>query len=145
MDARADVWSFGAVLYEMLTGEKAFTGESVSDILASVLKADPDWSRLPANTPPAIRKLLRRCLTKDRKQRLQAIGEARIVMEEAGEEAIGGKPEEMHRARAKTAEPRLGARRADDRYRGRRAMDVAPSESARAARRRPTHCHRSSD
>jgi eukaryotic-like serine/threonine-protein kinase len=92
VDARADVWSFGAVLYEMLTGEKAFTGESVSDILASVLKVDPDWSRLPANTPPAIRKLLRRCLTKDRKQRLQAIGEARIVIEEAGEEPSEGKP-----------------------------------------------------
>jgi eukaryotic-like serine/threonine-protein kinase len=82
-DRRADIWSFGAVLYEMLTGEQAFKGESVSDTLASVLKVEPDWNRLPADTPGGIRRLLRRCLTKDRKQRLQAIGEARIASEEA--------------------------------------------------------------
>ena len=82
-DRRADIWSFGAVVYEMLTGEQAFKGESVSDILASVLKLEPDWNRLPSNTPSAIRKLLHRCLTKDRKQRLQAIGEARIAIEES--------------------------------------------------------------
>jgi Tol biopolymer transport system component len=80
-DRRADIWSFGAVLYEMLAGKKAFEGESVSDTLASVLKVEPDWSALPAATPAPIRDLLRRCLTKDRKQRLQAIGEARIVLE----------------------------------------------------------------
>src|SRR5215469_12490868 len=80
-DRRADIWSFGAVLYEMLAGRKAFEGESVSDTLASVLKLDPDWSALPAATPPAIRNLIRRCLTKDLRQRLQAIGEARIVLE----------------------------------------------------------------
>jgi serine/threonine protein kinase len=81
-DRRADIWAFGAVLYEMLTGKQAFKGESVSDTLASVLKVDPDWNALPAATPSAIRKLLRRCLTKDRKQRLQSIGEARITIEE---------------------------------------------------------------
>jgi len=80
-DRRADIWSFGAVLYEMLTGRQAFAGESVSDTLASVLKAEPDWSRLPGDTPPAIRRLLRRCLTKDRRQRLQAIGDARLELE----------------------------------------------------------------
>jgi serine/threonine-protein kinase len=81
-DRRADIWSFGAVLYEMLSGKQAFAGESVSDTLASVLKDEPDWSALPGDTPPAIRLLLRRCLTKDRKQRLQAIGEARIVLDD---------------------------------------------------------------
>ena len=83
-DRRADIWSFGAVLYEMLSGKQAFEGESVSDILASVLKLDPDWDALPSATPPAVRKLMRRCLTKDRKQRLQAIGEARILLENPG-------------------------------------------------------------
>jgi len=79
-DRRSDIWAFGAVLYEMLSGKQAFAGESVSDTLATVLKLDPDWNALPSNTPLAIRKLIRRCLTKDRKQRLQAIGEARIVV-----------------------------------------------------------------
>jgi hypothetical protein len=79
-DRRADIWSFGAVLYEMLTGKKAFEGESVSDTLASVLKLDPDWDALPSGTPASTRRLVRRCLTKDRKERLQAIGEARIVL-----------------------------------------------------------------
>jgi serine/threonine protein kinase/Tol biopolymer transport system component len=86
-DRRADIWSFGAVLYEMLSGKRAFAGESASDILATVLKLDPDWGALPASTPASIRKLIRRCLTKDRKQRLQAIGEARIVLENPAAEA----------------------------------------------------------
>src|SRR5262249_11734779 len=81
-DRRSDIWSFGAVFYEMLTGKQTFAGESVSDTLASVLKVDPDWSALPQDTPASILRLIRRCLTKDRKQRLQAIGEARIVIEE---------------------------------------------------------------
>jgi eukaryotic-like serine/threonine-protein kinase len=80
-DRRADIWSFGTVLYEMLTGELAFKGESVSDTLASVLKLEPPWDRLPAATPAVVRSLLRRCLTKDPKQRLQAIGEARIAID----------------------------------------------------------------
>ena len=80
-DKRADIWAFGVVLYEMLTGKRAFPGESVTDILAGVLRAEPDWSALPAATPPRIRKLLRRCLERDRKQRLQAIGEARIAID----------------------------------------------------------------
>jgi serine/threonine protein kinase/Tol biopolymer transport system component len=81
-DRRADIWSFGAVLYEMLSAKLAFTGESVSDTLAGVLKLEPDWNALPATTPAAIRKLLRQCLTKDRKQRLQAIGDARIAIDD---------------------------------------------------------------
>ena len=82
-DRRADIWGFGAVLYEMLSGRRAFTGDSVSDTLASVLKVEPDWNALPAETPPSICKLIQRCLTKDRKQRLQAIGEARIAIDES--------------------------------------------------------------
>jgi len=80
-DRRSDIWSFGAVLYEMLAGKRAFVGESVSDTLATVLKLEPEWDALPAATPASIRKLLRQCLRKDRKQRLQAIGDARIALE----------------------------------------------------------------
>ncbi len=82
VDKRADIWAFGVVLFEMLTGRQAFEGETTSDVLASVLKFEPDWTSLPASTPPSIVRLLHRCLTKDRKQRLQALGEARIAIEE---------------------------------------------------------------
>ena len=82
VDRRADIWAFGCVLFEMLSGKKAFDGETISDVLASVLKSEPDWSALPADTPPAIKRLIRRCLQKDVRQRLQAIGDARIAIEE---------------------------------------------------------------
>jgi serine/threonine protein kinase len=81
IDRRSDIWAFGCVLFEMLTGKMAFGGESVTDTLTEILKAEPNWSRLPANTPLPIRALLQRCLKKDLRQRLQAIGEARIVIE----------------------------------------------------------------
>jgi Tol biopolymer transport system component len=80
-DRRADIFSFGAVLYEMLTARRAFDGDSVSETLASVLKVDPDWKAFPASTPAAVRRLIQRCVTKDRTERLQAIGEARIALE----------------------------------------------------------------
>ncbi|MFN7981354.1 MAG: protein kinase [Vicinamibacterales bacterium] len=83
VDERSDVWAFGAVLLEMLVGRQAFTGESVSDTMAAVLRADPDWARLPASTPVAVRRLLERCLVKDRKLRLRAIGDARFALEDS--------------------------------------------------------------
>jgi len=82
VDRRADIWAFGCVLYEMLTGQKAFEGETVSDVLAAVIKTEPDWSALPADVPPAMQRLVRRCLRKDLRQRMQAIGDARIAIEE---------------------------------------------------------------
>ncbi len=81
-DRRSDIWTFGCLFYEMLTGKMVFGGETVTDILASVIKSEPDWSLLPSSTPSAIRNLLQRCLRKDAKRRLQAIGDARIVIEE---------------------------------------------------------------
>ena len=70
VDKRADIWAFGVVLFEMLTGRQAFGGTDISETLASVLKTDLDWHELPATTPLAIRKLLRRCVERDRKNRL---------------------------------------------------------------------------
>ncbi|HEV2214916.1 MAG TPA: serine/threonine-protein kinase, partial [Terracidiphilus sp.] len=70
VDRRADVWAFGCVFYEMLAGRRAFEGETVSDVLASVIKSEPDWEALPPDTPTGIRKLIRRCLQKDPRQRL---------------------------------------------------------------------------
>ena len=82
-DKRSDVWAFGCVLYEMLTGRRAFAGDDVSDTLAFVLTREPDWNLLPAAVPPAIRTLLRRCLTKDRKRRLDSAADARLEIEDA--------------------------------------------------------------
>src|ERR1700751_1513800 len=79
VDRRADIWAYGCMLYEMLTGRAAFTGETTSDILASVIRAEPDWSSLPGSVPPRIRELLRRCFQKEAKQRLRDIGDARII------------------------------------------------------------------
>ncbi len=76
VDKRSDIWSFGALVYEMLTGQRCFEGETVSDVLASVLRQDPEWSRLPRETPAAVRLLLRRCLERDPKKRLRDIGDA---------------------------------------------------------------------
>jgi eukaryotic-like serine/threonine-protein kinase len=89
VDRRADIWSFGVVFYEMLTGKRLFGGETVSDTLAAVLKMEPDWDGLPVEVPAMIRRLLRRCLTKDRQKRLQAIGDARIEIEEYLAEPAG--------------------------------------------------------
>ena len=76
VDRRTDIWAFGCVLYELLTGQPAFKGESSSDLLAAILERDPDWRALPADTPVALRRLLGRCLQKDRRQRLRDIGDA---------------------------------------------------------------------
>jgi serine/threonine-protein kinase len=83
VDRRTDIWAFGCVLYEMLSGKPAFDGETITDTLAAVVRAEPDWAQLPEKTPGRVRELLQRCLVKDPKQRLQAIGEARIAIEKA--------------------------------------------------------------
>ncbi|MGE5832917.1 MAG: protein kinase domain-containing protein [Acidobacteriota bacterium] len=81
-DTRSDIWAFGSVLYEMLTGKLAFDGDDVSDTLANVLKREPDWGALPAETPSAVRRVLRRCLEKDPRRRIQDIADARLDLDE---------------------------------------------------------------
>ena len=81
VDRRADIWAFGCVLFEMLTGRRAFGGETVSDTLASLLTRTPEWNALPGDVPPRLRELVQRCLTKDARQRLRDIGEARVLLE----------------------------------------------------------------
>jgi serine/threonine protein kinase len=85
VDRRADIWAFGCVLYEMLTGRRAFSGDSFSDLLSAVLTGHADLTHLPAPTPPRVREVLKRCLDRDPKQRLRDIGEARVVLERPAE------------------------------------------------------------
>jgi serine/threonine-protein kinase len=92
VDRRADIWSFGVVLFEMLAGRALHSGETVSHVLAAVLKDEPDWSALPRDLPPRLRDLLERCLRKDRQRRLQSIGDARIVIEEVLADPRAGAP-----------------------------------------------------
>jgi serine/threonine protein kinase len=82
VDRRADIWSFGCVLYELLTGRKVFDGDNIAEILARVLQQTPDWTLLPSETPDDVRRLLVRCLTKDSKARLRDIGEARVLIDD---------------------------------------------------------------
>ncbi len=98
-DKRADVWAFGIVLYEMLTGRAAFDGETISDVIAKVIEREPDWSALPASTPLRLRELLHRCARKDPKARLQAIGDARVQIDEL----ISGAPDDGTRDRRHAA------------------------------------------
>jgi serine/threonine protein kinase len=86
-DKRSDVWAFGCVLYEMLTAKRAFEGEDVSDTLAFVITREPDWSALPPHTPVAVRKVLRRCLEKNRQRRLADIADAQFEIDEATQPA----------------------------------------------------------
>ena len=83
VDKRSDIWAFGCVLYEMLTGQPTFGGDTPSDTIAAILEHKPDWSALPPQTPPNIRRLIERCLEKDVRRRLRDIGDARLEIEEA--------------------------------------------------------------
>jgi eukaryotic-like serine/threonine-protein kinase len=87
VDKRADIWAFGCVLYEMLTGRTAFPGETLSDTIVAILDRAPDWSAVPAGTPAALSRLLRRCLEKDARKRLRDIGDARIDLEASSDVA----------------------------------------------------------
>ena len=89
VDKRADVWAFGCVLYEVLTGRRVFEGGDISEVLAGVIKTEPNWDALPADMTPALRTYLRRCLQKDPRQRVRDIGDVRLAMEGAFETPVG--------------------------------------------------------
>jgi Tol biopolymer transport system component len=104
VDRRADIWAFGCVLYEMLTGKRPFAGENTAQTIAAVIGAEPDWSRLPAGVSPTLQVFLRRCLRKDPKQRLRDIGDLRLALDGAFEhaaDASGGTPRVTRRAKAR--------------------------------------------
>jgi eukaryotic-like serine/threonine-protein kinase len=86
VDRGADVWAWGCVLFEMLTGRRAFDGADTTEVIAAVVRGEPDWSRLPHETPPAVRRLLRRCLEKDPRRRLADIRDARFTLEDLASE-----------------------------------------------------------
>ena len=95
VDKRTDIWAFGAVVYEMLTGQRAFVGEAISDTLAAVLRAEPEWDMLPSDLSPTLRMVLIRCLEKDPKRRIPDIGVVRLAMDgafETGGDSQGGVP-----------------------------------------------------
>ncbi len=100
VDKRADIWAFGAVWFEMLTGRAPFPGETITDVIAAVVTREPEWSQLPAGTPPLVRRLLGRCLEKDPKARLRDIGEVRLAL--AGDPLRAEVP-------ARTSQSRFGA------------------------------------
>jgi serine/threonine-protein kinase len=100
VDRRADIWSFGVMMLEALTGRQVFAEETVSDTLAAVLRATPDLATLPPGTPGVVRRMLERCLRKDPRARLQSIGDARVVLEEALKGAIEDAPPAAHSAAA---------------------------------------------
>ena len=143
-DKRADIWAFGVVFYEMLTGRPLYTGQTAAEILACVIEREPDVSALPPATPPSIRELLGRCLTRDPRNRLQAIGEARIAIDRAvrqphaqPSDAAPGRSPVAHRYRRR-AGPAPRAAGVDDcghcdcgHWRTRRPGSPVPSLSAR--------------
>ena len=90
VDARADIWAFGCLLFELITGRMVFSGESLADVLSGVIGRDPDWSAIPLRTPEPLRRLLRRCLEKDVRRRLRHIGDARWEIEEASSRGVPG-------------------------------------------------------
>ena len=90
VDAQTDLWAFGCLLFEMLSGVKAFEGRTLSDTIAAILEREPDWQRLPTGTPPRVRALLERCLRKERRQRLHHAADARIELDEALAELAPG-------------------------------------------------------
>jgi Tol biopolymer transport system component len=90
VDKRVDVWAFGCVLYEMLTGRRLFEGESVADVLVAILERQPDWTALPEHTPSSLRRLLRRCLEKEPRRRLRDVADARLEIDESSD------PSEAH-------------------------------------------------
>jgi Tol biopolymer transport system component len=105
VDRRADIWAFGVILFEMLTGTRLFQGETMSDTLAAVLRAEPDWDLLPVDEHPALCRLIERCLERNPKRRLRDIGEARIFLEDGGTSSSSLSFSGVHLGGAGASEP----------------------------------------
>jgi serine/threonine protein kinase len=129
VDKRADVWAFGCVLFEMLTGRMSFKEVTISDTLASVLKVEPDWDLLPVDLPDSIRRLLKRCLEKQPRQRLHDIADARIEIEATLADphaASTSRGEHVRRCGSPAADPACNHGSASSTCRGRRPADRPP-------------------
>ena len=145
-DKRSDVWAFGCVFYEMLTGTRAFAEEDISETLAAILKSEPDWTRIPSDVPQAIRTLIQRCLVKDRRLRVADISAAKFVLCELGN--LGTRPATANvaaapRSRWQRVLPPLAAAARDSRDRRRWHVDAAPSSTrTRSSRSSLSLCQR---
>jgi len=126
VDKRADIWAFGVVLYEMLSGRRLFEGETVTDVLASVVKDPIDWAALPKDVPAALRSLLARCLERDPRKRLRDIGDARLEIEHALGELDGVAQGDLQDAGAELEIARDGTR--DGERRERIGQQPAPTD-----------------
>src|SRR5262245_7483038 len=109
VDRRTDLWAFGCLLYEMLSGKKAFDGATVTDVLAAVVTGEPDWGKLPTGTPASVRRLLRRCLEKDARKRLRDAGDASLLLEDNPEDARTGPAPVVAPPKRSFVFPALGA------------------------------------
>ena len=127
IDKRTDIWAFGCVLYEMLTAQHAFARATVPDSIAAILEREPDWSALPPSTPVGLRRLLRRCLDKNRSLRLRDIADARHVLDDIEDDA--------HRAKAAHAFDTLELAASAGRSRSRRTARRVCSDLARPEQR----------
>ena len=141
VDRRSDVWAFGCVLFEMLTGRRAFEGGTVSDTLAAVLRAEPEWRRLPSNLHPRLRLLLERCLEKNVRNRYQGIGDAKVDVQHVLANPHGGLATHASVASPHRLWPWLAATAVAHGHRGRRQRVDAPTVGTRI--RRPTDAHAS--
>jgi serine/threonine protein kinase len=136
-DKRADLWAFGCIVYELIIGRPVFARDTVTDTIAAVVTAEPDWTRLPASTPAVLRRLLRRCLEKDPKRRLRDIADARLDIEEAlaGETVLPGATQPQAFTRGSRSRSR--DRRSDRRNRSvqpRPPLTARPTEYSRVVR-----------
>jgi serine/threonine protein kinase len=109
VDKRADIWAFGCVLFEALTGGRAFARDSMSDTLVAILERDPEWKALPTTTPVTVRRLIERCLSKDPKQRLRDIGDAKLEIDEALASPDTAPAESVRRTTVQTSAPWIAA------------------------------------
>ena len=132
-DRRCDIWAFGCVLYEMLTGRRAFDGEDMTDVLGAVVRLDPDWSCLPAETPPAVRTLLEGCLAKDRRQRIGDIAVGLFVLNAP---ALGTVPVPVPESKLRLGRRSGGGSRRTQARWWLAAFSRAPSSGSRRARPR---------